>query len=129
MAQCTPASAFPYTDTLLDLHPRKPKEYKISFELGSPVPYGDQLQIEPLSENPSPEVDFSGVQVPRHLTGEILSFFPRASSRDGLMLDLGCGSGLHREVSTHAGFEWVGIDLAPAPLWGCTFASLCRRAV
>lgn len=112
---------FPYTDHgSLDLHPRKPKEYPINFELGSPVPYGDRLPVEPLSENPVPEVDFSGVEVPRHLTREILSYFPRAGTRGGLMLDLGCGSAPHRQVSTRAGFEWVGIDHdAPAaPLLG-----------
>jgi SAM-dependent methyltransferase len=63
-----------------------------------------------LSRNPAPEVDFSGIKVPRHLTPELLSHFPKARSAGSLMLDVGCGEAVHKEACTHAGFEWVGMD-------------------
>jgi SAM-dependent methyltransferase len=49
-----------------------------------------------------------------------MSHFPRARAQDSLMLDLGCGDTVHREVAEHAGFEYVGLDIdAPeAPILG-----------
>jgi len=67
-----------------------------------------------------PEVDFSGVDVPRHLDEQMLSHFPRAGSGNSLALDLGCGSAGHRAVCEHAGFGYVGLDFSSysASLWG-----------
>jgi len=56
------------------------------------------------------EVDFIGFGVPHHLTRELMSHFPMACGQDSMMLDLGCGSGLHKGVCEHAGFEYVGLD-------------------
>jgi SAM-dependent methyltransferase len=91
----------------------------VQFELGtSLVPEG--FAFSPLQAKATPEVDFSGVSVPHHLTPELLSYFPRAKRAGSLALDLGCGSGLHRQVCEHAGYEWLGLDYGnpAAPLLG-----------
>jgi SAM-dependent methyltransferase len=102
---------YSYTESgSLDLRLQGPKSYPDTFELGTPLLPQDGFLFEPLETNPTREVDFWGISTPRHLTKEILSYFPRAQSQDGLMLDLGCGKAIHREVVERAGFEWVGLD-------------------
>jgi SAM-dependent methyltransferase len=106
-------------DGALDLRLRRSRRTTIEFELGSPLlPSG--FQFKPLEWSVSRQVDFSGIDTPWHLTPEILSYFPRATSPDSLSLDLGCGSGLHRAVCERAGFSWVGLDYAnpAAPMLG-----------
>jgi SAM-dependent methyltransferase len=89
---------------------QRPKKTSLEFELGkAPLP-PPGFEFGPLRMNPRPEVDYRQAQVPRHLTPEILSYFPRARADHSLMLDLGCGAGIHRDVSERAGFEWVGLD-------------------
>ncbi len=98
----------------------RPKQYQLEFEVGSaPSPQAD-FQSVPLVMNAEPEVDFSHVRVPRHLSREIMSYFPKASSPSTLMLDLGCGDGIHKSACEHAGFEWVGLDYdsPAAPILG-----------
>jgi len=99
---------------------KKNKKYNLAFELGDPSLPTDSAKFRPLQNNPAPEVDLSGLRVPRHLTREILSYFPKAKSQHSLMLDLGCGGGIHKEVCKAAGFEWVGLDYesAGAPILG-----------
>jgi len=63
-----------------------------------------------LGSNPRPEVDFSATSVPHHLSGELLSYFPKATVPGALALDIGCGTARHREVCEHAGFAYVGLD-------------------
>ena len=111
-ARCVGCGArYPYTEHgSLDLRLRKPKAYPVQFRLGNAPLSELSFRSEPLKRNPTPEVDFSGVPVPRHLTSELLSYFPRAESSGSLMLDLGCGEAVHKEVCRQAGFEWVGID-------------------
>ncbi len=102
---------FPYSASgSLDLRLQRPKKYRLDFELGSPLLSEPDFNFNPLQVNKNPQVDYSNVPAPRHLTKDILSYFPKAKSNASLMLDLGSGSGIHKQVSQHAGFEWVGMD-------------------
>jgi SAM-dependent methyltransferase len=102
---------YEYSDSgPLDLHIKKPKKYILDFELGTPLFGSEDFLFQPMTANTKPQVDFSGLRIPRHLTKDILSYFPKASSRQSLMLDLGCGGAIHKQVCERAGFEWVGLD-------------------
>ena len=104
----------------LDLRLREPRSYELVFEVGTGQPSDHGLDYRPMQENPSPEVDFSAIDVPYHLSWEMMSHFPSAREDHSLMLDLGCGGAIHRQVCEYAGFEYVGIDYddANAPLLG-----------
>jgi len=111
-AECLTCGArYPHTEHgSLDLRLRTPRVHPVDFTIGTPAPTEHSFESVPLDDNPAPEVDFSGLEVPRHLTRALLSHFPRARTRGSLMLDLGCGEAVHQEVCAHAGFEWVGVD-------------------
>ncbi len=94
----------------LDLRLQRPKTYPLQFELGTPLLPVDGFAFDPLQANPNPVVDFSGINIHRHLSRQMLSYFPKAGSPDSMMLDLGCGEAVHKQVAEHAGFEWVGLD-------------------
>lgn len=103
----------------LDLRLQRPKKQSVEFQLaGASIP--DDFEFNRLEFSENPEVDFSGVQTPWHLAPELLSYFPRACSADSLALDLGCGTGLHRDVCQRAGFNWIGLDYGSptAPILG-----------
>ncbi len=111
-ARCTGCETlYPYTDRgSLDLRPQRGKRYELSFEVGAATRRSHRLDFAPLRGKPTPEVDFSDMPVPHHLNPELLSHIPRAGAHGNLMLDLGCGTGIHQEVGERAGYEWVGID-------------------
>jgi len=112
---------YQYTDSgSLDLRLKKDKKYNLEFNLETHLNSGNVLQVEPLEINIKPEVDFANMRVPRHLTKEVMSYFPKAKSLESLMLDLGCGGTIHKEVCEDAGFEWVGLDYdsLKAPILG-----------
>lgn len=94
----------------LDLRLQNPKTYPHEFILGNPLIHKPESELTPLPLNPKPEVDYSSFDVPFHLSREILSYFPKAKADDALMLDLGCGDTIHRDVCEHAGFKYVGLD-------------------
>lgn len=103
----------------IDFRLKRPKQYSLPLTLGAPlVPTG--FRFAPLEANLTPEVDCQGLDVPWHLTPELMSYLPRARTDASLMLDLGCGSGLHRELGERAGFRWVGVDYdnPEAPILG-----------
>lgn len=117
--QC--AQKYSYAETgAIDMRLKKPRTYTLDFILGSSPDLGHEPPAAPLRRKDHPEVDFSAKGIPRHLSSDILSYFPSAKSKDSLMLDLGCGNAIHREVCEQAGFEWVGLDyLSPkAPILG-----------
>ncbi len=104
----------------LDLRLRRKETYQVEFELGTPLLPNKGFDFSVLRMNRTPEVDFTGIKVPQHLTPELLSYFPRAKTPESLALDLGCGSTIHREVCQRAGFEYVGLDYdsPAAPILG-----------
>lgn len=113
-AECACGARYPRTARgTLDLRPRRSKKYPLEFQVGTDLPVDSSLRFEPLQPNEAAEVDFTGARVPHHMTRPLMSYFPRAASQDSLMLDLGCGNGVHREICELAGFEWVGVDYDP----------------
>jgi SAM-dependent methyltransferase len=104
----------------LDLRLKQRKKYYYEFELGTSLSLKTDVDFNVLPLNSAPEVDFSNIKVPWHLTKEILSHFPKAKTDNSLMLDLGCGNTVHREVCELAGYEYVGLDYnsQKAPILG-----------
>lgn len=91
-----------------DLRLRTPKTYTLDFRLGETEPKPN-LDWRPLRLNPA-GLDFTGVEISRHLYPEICSYIPAAAPR-ALALDLGCGRGMpQRPVVEHAGYSYVGLD-------------------
>lgn len=102
---------YKYTDSgSFDLRLKKQKKCKLEFALETPLPAKQGFDFKPLKIKPEPEVDYTGIDIPVHLSKELMSRFPKAKSRDSLMLDLGCGGAIHRQVCEHAGFSYVGLD-------------------
>lgn len=103
----------------LDLRLQKPKKVGVNFELGKPV-LDQPFEFGVLKPNPQPARDLEKLQIPWHLTRTLVSHFPVAKQPGALMLDLGCGEGIHRELAEAFGFEWVGLDysLPEAPIRG-----------
>jgi len=103
----------------LDLRLQRPKSETVEFTLGgSPVPAG--FEFKPLATNPQPALELASLSIPWHLTRTLVSHFPKALTNDALMLDLGCGDGIHRDIAQAFGYEWVGLDyvLPEAPIRG-----------
>lgn len=94
----------------LDFRLRKRKAYQLKFELGTDLMLENGFDFKTLLENTSPQVDFTKIKVPWHLSNELMSYFPKAKGNNSIMLDLGCGSTVHKEVCELAGFEYVGLD-------------------
>jgi SAM-dependent methyltransferase len=94
----------------LDLRLKNKKRYQYEFLLGDCLLPETGFKFQPLAMNSKPEIDFSGINVPVHMSKEMLSYFPKAKGNDCLALDIGCGRTLHREVCEYAGFEYVGVD-------------------
>lgn len=103
-----------------DLRPRRYRPFSLEVDLARPLPADGEYNSGPLPLAERPEVDFSRMSVPHHLTPEMLSHFPRGRRPDSAMLDLGCGTTIHRGVCERAGFVYVGLDYdAPqAPILG-----------
>ncbi len=104
----------------LDFRLKKKKIYPFQFELGTSLLPDDGFDFDLLQKNDSPQLDFSKVKIPYHFTDELISYFPKAKEKDSLVLDLGCGEKIHKEICEYAGFEYVGIDYDSkiAPLLG-----------
>jgi ubiquinone/menaquinone biosynthesis C-methylase UbiE len=103
----------------LDLRLQKPKTASVEFKLGAPL-IEDDFEFRALQEAQQPAVDLNSFRIPWHLTRTLLSHFPKAGAPGAMMLDLGCGDGVHKETVEAFGFEWVGLDysLPQAPIRG-----------
>ena len=114
-------SQYVYTDSgSLDLRLQRPKKFQYVFELGDSLLPESKFDFRVLPVNPAPAVNFCDFDVPFHLSREMISYFPKAKSNDSLMLDLGCGDIIHRELCEQTRFEYVGLDYTSkkAPIVG-----------
>lgn len=93
----------------LDLRLRRPKSRSIVFELDA-LSVPDGVEFSPLIENRDSEADLNGIEIPHHLSRELVSHFPRAQGQDSAVLDLGCGEEIHRRVCERLGFIYFGLD-------------------
>jgi SAM-dependent methyltransferase len=94
----------------LDLRLQRTKTYHYDFTIGEPFLENLDFSFDILPVKSNPEVNFSNIEVPRHLTKELLSHFPKAKASNSLVLDLGCGDTVHKQACELAGFEYVGFD-------------------
>lgn len=97
-------------DGVYDMRLKKPKKVKISFTLDNyNVPPKGNI-TKPLKLNQNCDVDYSDDKIPDHLSKELISYIPRAKGKDCFALDLGCGSGVHKEILEKAGYQYIGLD-------------------
>lgn len=107
------------TERNVDLRVRTAKAYQVEYQVGGELVQAG-FEFSPIQPKPDPAVDFSQVRPPWHLSRALLTYFPKARSSRSVALDLGCGTGLHREVCERAGFAWAGLDYGNplAPILG-----------
>jgi ubiquinone/menaquinone biosynthesis C-methylase UbiE len=90
-----------------DLRLVKEKEYTLKIDLGHSLNVNSDV-FEVLTVNPKVNVDLKNFVVPFHLSKELVSYFPIGNN--GIALDLGSGTGLHKELCIQCGFKYVGLD-------------------
>lgn len=104
------AQRYEHTPTnQIDLRLRHPKDYSFVFPLGAPLIPEHGMSFDPLQPQTA-TIDLSNHALPDRLSREIISYFPKATRPGELMLDLGCGNAVHREICELTGFDYVGID-------------------
>ncbi|MBT0652936.1 class I SAM-dependent methyltransferase [Geomobilimonas luticola] len=106
----------------LDLRLPRPRTYSGEFRIGVSSAPEYTFPYTQLTTNEAPEVNYDQVSTPRHLSKQILSYFPKARSGVSLALDIGCGTAIHKEVCEKAGFTYVGLD------YNCDEASILGDA-
>lgn len=94
----------------LDLRLKTLKEVPLKFKVGQFIASKDINICQPLQLNPLPQVDFTNIPAPFHLSREIMSYFPKATGENSLMLDLGCGNTIPKSVHERTGFKYIGLD-------------------
>lgn len=103
------AEEFPLVNGRFDFRLKRPKNYSVGFVVGKGLST-EGIDLRPIGMNPDADVDYSKISVPNHLSREVLSYFPKAKNADSYVLDLGCGTGLHKQVCEMAGYKYIGID-------------------
>ena len=103
-----------------DLRLKRKKTVTLQFDIGVNFLPESSLIFSPLPRNRVSEVDYLKKRRPIRLTREQMSFLPKATSPDSIMLDLGCGNGIHKEICEDAGFKYVALDYddSDAPMLG-----------
>lgn len=117
-ANCS--TAFPISSSgQINLLPQKNAQTKLQFDPTLPLTANEHDFVE-LKARSNPEVDYSGKEIPFHLSREFLTYLPKAKNTESYMLDLGCGDATHRWVYEHAGYKYAGLDIenASAPIIG-----------
>jgi SAM-dependent methyltransferase len=95
----------------LDFRLHENKVYPLEFKVGNEILTEKKFQFKLLQQNKKPNCDFSNINIPHHLNKILMSYFPCAKTKHSLMLDIGCGDTVHRQVCEHAGFTYIGIDI------------------
>ena len=102
---------FDWTDSgSLDLRPKHPLSVDINISIPPKYELTRVSRNYYLPINAKSNVSFDDLPIPKHLTQELISYFPKAAGKESLMLDLGCGNTLHRQVCEKAGYTYVGMD-------------------
>lgn len=94
---------------------RLPSGRTVPYEMRyAPLPYDRDLPIPLALEHPaSPTRNTYRGEIPSHLTAAQVSYLPAARPGDRV-LDLGCGTGLHRPVLEALGYRYLGADYSGA---------------
>jgi SAM-dependent methyltransferase len=75
-----------------------------------PFPLYPRLSFEPLKSAKPLDKEKRLSRLPPRISTELAARFPKATGKTALMLDLGCGKMIHRELVEHQGFRYVGLD-------------------
>jgi ubiquinone/menaquinone biosynthesis C-methylase UbiE len=103
-----------------DFRLKKIKKVGLNFNIGENVTQAKNINFKPLTINKKCKINFSKIQIPRHLNKELISHFPKAK-KGQRVLDLGCGDTRHQAICEYLGYEYIGLDYDPfsnAPILG-----------
>lgn len=93
----------------VDLRLQLPRQYRNVVTI-EPSPPSPRLSFEPLKGAKPLDTEKQLTRLPPRISMELAGQFPKPIAKTALMLDLGCGRMLHRELSEHKGFRYVGLD-------------------
>lgn len=93
----------------IDLRPDRKVAYNLNIDLNDKKYNQEECKIEPLQIKNNPILD-GKINVPHHMTKELLSYFPIAENSNSIALDLGCGNAIHRDIIELFGYTYIGLD-------------------
>ncbi len=85
-------------DGPLDVRLQKECKQKLEIEVGRPPSLPDEAFFTPLKMNTSCEFNLEGMEIPKHLFKELVSYIPMAKHQESIALDLGCGKTPNKEI-------------------------------
>lgn len=98
-----------------DMRLQQQKSYRLHYPVPTPLSL-DQFDFKWYEANPNPvhELNFDALPYQwrwgNRFTEALLTYLPKATHHDALMLDLGCGDGSARAILEGSGFGYIGID-------------------